>query len=153
MFWVNEANSTVDESLQTRQDGWFQIKWRIYSVIRKPRREMSISTNGIVNNCVLISVATVLKHIFSVPKLLHPCVQVIDVKFCTCFLYFSSLYLKSGSGLGFMQTSKVLPQWLNVSFLIEPYLISETYWNKKSPAQTIAMRSTQFSPISLYEDL
>ncbi len=66
------------------------------------------------------------------------------------------VFVKLGLGLGFMQTSQVLPHWLNqsLSFWTLPYTQRHCHVRieKKGPVQTVAnnIRSTQFPRISLY---
>ncbi len=85
-------------------------------------------------NYVPIVVATDLEVHFSVLKkgvsqyfclysvcISHWClVMSFWLKVC---IYSHTRGVKLGLGLGFMQTSQVLPHWLNQSFLLEPWLI------------------------------
>ncbi len=95
----------------------------------------------VFKNCISISVATVLE----VSKMTEPictshCCLVMSFWLKVC-IYSHTRGVKLGLGLGFMQTSQVLPHWLNQSFLL---ILSYTQRHchiriEKGPVQTVAI--------------
>ncbi len=68
-------------------------------------------------------------------------------------IYSHTRGVKLGLGLGFMQTSQVLPHWLNQSFSFWTLSYTQRYCHvriEKSPNCYYNIRSTQFPRISLY---
>ncbi len=100
-----------------------------------------------------ISVATVLE----VSKMTEPiCTShwCLVMSFClkVC-IYSHTRGVKLGLGLGFMQTSQVLPHWLNQSFSFWTLSYTQRHCHvriEKSPNCCYNIRSTQFPRISLY---
>ncbi len=77
----------------------------------------------VFKNCISISVATVLEvSKMTVPICTSHWCLVMSFWLKVC-IYSHTRGVKLGLGLGFMQTSQVLPHWLNQSFLFEPCLI------------------------------
>ncbi len=68
-------------------------------------------------------------------------------------IYSHTRGVKLGLGLGFMQTSQVLPHWLNQSFSFWTLSYTQRHCHvriEKSPNCCYNIRSTQFPRISLY---
>ncbi len=68
-------------------------------------------------------------------------------------IYSHTRGVKLGLGLGFMQTSQVLPHWLNQSFSFWTLSYTQRHCHvriEKSPNCYYNIRSTQFPRISLY---
>ncbi len=68
-------------------------------------------------------------------------------------IYSHTRGVKLGLGLGFMQTSQVLPRWLNQSFSFWTLSYTQRHCHvriEKSPNCCYNIRSTQFPRISLY---
>ncbi len=114
-------------------------------------------------NYVPIVVATDLEVHFSVLKkgcqyfcLYSVCTShwCLVMSFClkVC-IYSHTRGVKLGLGLGFMQTSQVLPHWLNQSFSFWTLSYTQRHCHvriEKSPNCCYNIRSTQFPWISLY---
>ncbi len=105
----------------------------------------SVATTNIIHvfkNCISISVATVLE----VSKMTEPIctshwclVMSFWLKVC---IYSHTRGVKLGLGLGFMQTSQVLPHWLNQSFSFWTLPYTQRHCHvriEKSPVQTVAI--------------
>ncbi len=96
----------------------------------------------VFKNCISISVATVLE----VSKMTEPiCTShwCLVMSFClkVC-IYSHTRGLKLGLGLGFMQTSQVLPHWLNQSFSFWTLSYTQRHCHvriEKGPVQTVAI--------------
>ncbi len=82
---------------------------------------------------------------------IHWClVMCFWLKVC---IYSHTRGVKLGLGLGFMQTSQVLPHWLNQSFSFWTLSYTQRHCHdriEKSPNCCYNIRSTQFPRISLY---
>ncbi len=55
-------------------------------------------------------------------------------------IYSHTRGVKLGLGLGFMQTSQVLPHWLNQSFIFELCLIFLIFRIEKGPVQIVSKK-------------
>ncbi len=113
----------------------------------------------VFKNCISISVATVLE----VSKMTEPIctshwclVMSFWLKVC---IYSHTRGVKLGLGLGFMQTSQVLPHWLNQSFSFWTLPYTQRHCHvriEKGPVQTVAIILEahyiilEFPRISLY---
>ncbi len=96
----------------------------------------------VFKNCISISVATVLE----VSKMTEPIctshwclVMSFWLKVC---IYSHTRGVKLGLGLGFMQTSQVLPHWLNQSFSSWTLSYTQRHCHvrkEKGPVQTVAI--------------
>ncbi len=96
----------------------------------------------VFKNCISISVATVLE----VSKMTEPIctshwclVMSFWLKVC---IYSHTRGVKLGLGLGFMQTSQVLPHWLNQSFSFWTLSYTQRHCHvriEKGPVQTVAI--------------
>ncbi len=79
-------------------------------------------------------------HIYSVSTSHWCLVMSFWLKVC---IYSHTRGVQLGLGLGFLQTSQVLPHWLNQSFLLEPCLIHRQRHChvriEKGPVQTVAV--------------
>ncbi len=100
-----------------------------------------MKTVHVFKNCISISVATV----WEVSKMTEPiCTShwCLVMSFClkVC-IYSHTRGVKLGLGLGFMQTSQVLPHWLNqFSFWTLPYTQRHCHVRiEKGPVQTVAI--------------
>ncbi len=102
----------------------------------------TIKTVHVFKNCISISVATVLE----VSKMTEPIctshwclVMSFWLKVC---IYSHPRGVKLGLGLGFMQTSQVLPHWLNQSFYFWTLSYTQRHCHvriEKGPVQTVAI--------------
>ncbi len=96
---------------------------------------------------ISISVATVLEvSKMTVPICTSHWCLVMSFWLKVC-IYSHTRGVKLGLGLGFMQTSQVLPHWLNQSFLFGPCLIHRGIV-MSCPNCCYNIRSTQFPRIS-----
>ncbi len=102
-----------------------------------------METIHVFKNCIFISVATVLEvSKMTVPICTsHWClVMIFWLKVC---IYSHTRGVKLGLGLGFMQTSQVLPHWLNQSFSFWTLPYTQRHCHdriEKSPVQTVAIK-------------
>ncbi len=100
----------------------------------------TMKTVHVFKNCISISVATVLEA----SKLTEPIctshwclVMSFWLKVC---IYSHTRGVKLGLGLGFMQTSQVLPHWLNQSFSFWTLPYTQRHCHvriEKGPVQTV----------------
>ncbi len=96
----------------------------------------------VFKNCISISVATVLEvSKMTVPICTSHWCLVMSFWLKVC-IYSHTRGVKLGLGLGFMQTSQVLPHWLNQSFSFWtlPYIQRHCHVRiEKGPVQTVAI--------------
>ncbi len=96
----------------------------------------------VFKNCISISVATVLEVSKMTVSICtsHWClVMSFWLKVC---IYSHTRGVKLGVGLGFMQTSQVLPHWLNQSFSFWTLPYTQRHCHvriEKGPVQTVAI--------------